>query len=108
MDFKKYEDDKHYEFPPATDILAAEQEAKATIEALKAKRKQAERDIREARRAEQARLQDVFKQDMFEELGITNNPRREKLFEIAWEMGHSEGYSGVYNAALDLLPLIEE
>lgn len=49
-----------------------------------------------------------FKKDSFEELGIENNPKRDKLFEIAWEKGHSYGYSNVYSNMVELLPLIED
>lgn len=49
-----------------------------------------------------------FKNDLFEELGITNNPKREKLFNKAWEHGHAYGFYEVYNVACDLVELIED
>lgn len=51
---------------------------------------------------------DQFKNDLFEELSITDNPKRELLFQKAWELGHSSGYSEVYLYACDLVDLIRQ
>ncbi len=59
-----------------------------------------------ARREEERNLMVMFKQDLFIELDIENNPKREKLFSLAWANGHSYGYSEVYNQAIDLIDLI--
>jgi hypothetical protein len=40
-------------------------------------------------------LEDLFKKDLFEENGVTDNPKAEKAFEIAWEERHSGGLSDV-------------
>jgi hypothetical protein len=56
---------------------------------------------------EQTKLYNEFKQDLFEELGITDNPKREKLFEKAWEKGHSDGYNSVLSEAESLVDLIK-
>lgn len=61
----------------------------------------------EAYRAEDRRLHDLFTNDLFEYLGITNNPKRFKLFEKAWSIGHSYGYHEVWGHAEDLVELIE-
>jgi hypothetical protein len=53
------------------------------------------------------RLELEFKKDLFEELGITNNPKAEKLYNYAWDLGHSAGYHEVYSYAQDLLELIQ-
>ena len=50
---------------------------------------------------------DRFREDLFKELGIENNPKRDELFGIAWEMGHSSGFSEVYYIATDLVRLIK-
>ncbi len=55
---------------------------------------------------EQNRLYLQFKNDLFEDLGIINNPTAEKLFEISWSYGHAHGYEAVYNYATGLLDLI--
>ena len=57
-------------------------------------------------RAEESRLYEEFKSDLFEDLGITDNPKREKLFSLAWEIGRSTGYSDVYSVACGLVELI--
>jgi hypothetical protein len=59
-------------------------------------------------RNEEARIYEQFKQDLFEDLGIEANPKRDKLFSIAWDMGHSAGYQEVYGYACDLVELIED
>jgi phosphomannomutase len=49
-----------------------------------------------------------FMQDIFDDLGIANNPKRDRLFSIAWDMGHSAGYSEVYHYASELVDLIRD
>jgi hypothetical protein len=51
-------------------------------------------------------LAECFKKDLFEDLGITDNPKAEKLYLIAYDLGHSSGYSEVYGYAQDLVDLI--
>jgi len=58
-------------------------------------------------RAEYDRLNELFKSDLFDDLDISDNPKREDLFSIAWDYGHSSGYSEVYGYALDLVRLIK-
>lgn len=49
-----------------------------------------------------------FKNDMFNELGIQDNPKRELLYQKAYEMGHSYGFSEVFSYACDLAELIKD
>lgn len=56
---------------------------------------------------ETKRLTELFKQDCFDELGIRDNPKRERAFSLAWEHGHSGGYQEVYNYLLDFVELIK-
>jgi hypothetical protein len=60
-----------------------------------------------AYRAETTRLREKFKNDLFDDLGISDHPKRERLFELAQERGDGNGLEYVYNAALDLLDLID-
>jgi predicted nucleic acid-binding protein len=53
-----------------------------------------------------ADAEDRFKKDLFEDLGITNHPKAERLFSKAWERGHSSGMYEVYLVAQDLVDLI--
>ena len=51
--------------------------------------------------------EEEFKKDLFEDLGIEFNPKRDKLYSLAWEKGHSSGFSEVYNYACELVDLIQ-
>lgn len=64
-------------------------------------------EIHAAHRDEDARLYAKFKADMFDELGISGHPNAEKLFVIAWDLGHSSGYSAVFNYADELSELLK-
>ena len=44
----------------------------------------------------EAKLKQEFWDDCAEDFGLQNHPKREKLQEIAWEEGHSEGFRSVY------------
>jgi hypothetical protein len=63
-------------------------------------------DVYQAHKQEEHRLLELFKSDLFDELGITQNPKAEKLWVIAWDMGHSSGYSEVFNYADMFVELI--
>jgi hypothetical protein len=52
-------------------------------------------------------IDNEFKLALFEAYDVKNNPRREKLFSLAWERGHSEGYESVENIFIDLVDLIK-
>lgn len=51
-------------------------------------------------------LKEEFKADLFKEFGVSNNPKRDLCFERAYDIGHSFGYSEVYNVFSDLVDLI--
>lgn len=56
---------------------------------------------------ETKRLNEMFKIDLFEEYGIENYPKKEKVFEYAWDRGHSSGFSEVeiyFEELVQLLP----
>ncbi len=54
----------------------------------------------------EAEIVKMFKQEVFNFLEIANNPKREKLWKIAWEYGHANGFSQVAFYAEDLIELI--
>lgn len=56
---------------------------------------------------EEARIAEQFYEDFKEELDIVGNPKADKLFSIAWDMGHSSGYENVVSVAWDLVELIK-
>jgi hypothetical protein len=69
-------------------------------EAYKAHRKQYDE--------EKFNLYAQFQNDLFENFNVTDNPKRSKCFELAWEKGHSNGLEEVYNEFYDLVELIQD
>jgi hypothetical protein len=57
---------------------------------------------------ESAKLHQEFKNDLFEEFGVSDNPKRNKCFDLAWEHGHPSGYEEVYNYFGDFVDLIRD
>ena len=55
---------------------------------------------------EEFNLQLQFQNDLFEEYGVSDNPKRFKCFQLAWEQGHAHGLEEVYNKFDDLVELI--
>lgn len=56
---------------------------------------------------EKEKLVNEFKQDLFEELGIQNHPKREALFNKAWENYSIDGYYQVWLEAKSLVELLD-
>lgn len=54
------------------------------------------------------RLEQEFKKDAFAELDISHNPKREKLYSIAYRMGHSSGYNEIWCHMCDMVDLIKD
>lgn len=61
---------------------------------------------RDAYRNEQDRLMNLFKHDLEVEHAVEANPKKDKLFELAWSLGHAYGYSEVANYYQELVELI--
>jgi hypothetical protein len=57
---------------------------------------------------EKHKLHEEFVNDLFENFNVTNNPKRQKAFDLAWEKGHANGLEEVYNEFYDLVELIED
>jgi hypothetical protein len=57
---------------------------------------------------EEQKLHEEFVNDLFENFNVTNNPKRHKVFALAWEKGHSNGLEEVYNEFYDLVELIQD
>jgi len=57
---------------------------------------------------ESAKLHREFRDDLFEDYGVSDNPKRFKCFEIAWEKGHSFGLEEVDGRFGDFVELIKE
>ena len=56
--------------------------------------------------AAKGKLSQQFQDDLFEEFGVSDNPKRFKCFEIAWSRGHSYGLEEVYSHFSDYVELI--
>ena len=48
-----------------------------------------------------------FKNDLEEAYGVQYNPKAQKLFQIAWDYGHSAGYYEVLGYYDELIELIK-
>jgi len=57
---------------------------------------------------EKHKLHEEFVNDLFEDFGVSDNPKRYKAFDLAWEKGHANGLGDVYNEFDDLVELIKD
>lgn len=81
-------------------------ECGADIQEAKAFHFKAIQEEKDAYQEETIRVNALFKQDVFDDLGISDNPKRELLWSKAYERGHSAGMHEVYLIADDLVELI--
>ena len=58
--------------------------------------------------AEASRLEQEFKADLFEEYGVTGNPKANKCFSIAYDYGHPYGHSEIASHFETLVDLIKD
>lgn len=63
--------------------------------------------MRRAYQDDQRRLEEEFKRDALEDVGMTGHPKAELLWSKAWDLGHSAGYGEVYNYLADLVELVK-
>jgi len=54
-----------------------------------------------------AEREEEFKKDLFVEFGVEDNPKREQCYEIAYNMGKSNGFSEVYCCFDEIVGLIK-
>ena len=57
---------------------------------------------------DQQRLAQEFQDDLFDEFGVSDNPKRYKCFALAWERGHAYGHSEVHIHFGDYVELIKD
>lgn len=57
---------------------------------------------------ERSKLHLEFQNDLFEDYGVSDNPKRFKCFELAWERGHSSGLEEVDGYFGDFVELIRD
>ncbi len=56
---------------------------------------------------EAARLEAEFRRDLFEFHGVTDNPKADLCYSIAYDKGHADGFCGVASYFSDLVQLIK-
>lgn len=54
-----------------------------------------------------ADIKERFKLALFKEYDIENNPKREKVWALAWEEGHSSGFSEIEYYFMKYVELIK-
>lgn len=59
-------------------------------------------------RSAQHFVDEEFKAAIATELKLTRHAKFNEMYRIAYEEGHSEGYSGIYNWCLTLAPLLSD
>jgi hypothetical protein len=107
MDFSKYENKVPYPKKPSKPRLSSSTPSISEI-------KQYQNDIDDfevkeiaykssfqAYQDENVRLKNLFKQDLFDELGISNHPKKEEIFEYAKENG--SGLDSVFAKANEIV-----
>lgn len=114
MDFSKYVNKLPYPRKPTKPRLSSSTPSAAEISEYAEKLKgfeQEENEYKENLRKyleEDRRLNDLFKQDLFKELGIEKHPKKDKIFSFAWELGHSSGLSTVASCADEIVEKLFE
>jgi hypothetical protein len=79
-------------------------ETERFLEALKAynRSKLIYKDYIDLKRLEQKRRTQLFKDDLKDYVGVKDNPKADRMIDLAWDYGHSAGLLEVVNYALEL------
>lgn len=93
----------------SVETRAADEMVSKAQEALQAAKEKA-REIKyqawkAAREREQQENQQVF-EALCQEYGVVNHPKAQKVWDMAWERGHSSGYDSVRSEFEELVELI--
>jgi hypothetical protein len=113
MDFNKYKNQLPYPPRPAKPTLPKNptpEDYRKHADNLEAYEKVEMEWLKEMDKyhAEQCRLESLFKADALAEVGLTNHPKADKAYGLAWKNGHSGGYSEVYYCLLDYAELLKD
>jgi len=65
------------------------------------------RKMRKEYLEEEGRLYDEFRKDAIEYVGLTGHPKADKIYDKAWEDGHSCGYEEVLIHLEELADLVK-
>ena len=88
---------------PINEDTMTVRQAREHIEAQKL----AKREHSNRRRADVARLEEQFHTDLATENGLVGHPKEKKLFQWAWDLGHSSGLGEVAQIYEDLSELVK-
>ena len=110
MDTSIYQNDMEYPSRPKKPYLAREhssEDAELYAASLKTWEKEITeyRELVKAHNAETKRLEDQFKHDALDDVGLLNHPKADKIYAKAWEDGHASGLHEVYQELCDLAEL---
>ena len=97
--------DAHENAIEAIDAMEEGPDYRASIETLH-EDKEARRARRKALREAEERRGQEFRDILTVSYGTAEHPKAQRLFEIAWDLGHSSGYKEVlywYDDLVDLL-----
>jgi hypothetical protein len=65
-------------------------------------------DMRRAYKEDADRLDEQFKIDALQELGVAGHPKAQKLYLLAYEHGHAGGYSDIWTYMNDFADLVKD
>lgn len=57
---------------------------------------------------ETSRLEEQFRKDALEDVGLTGHPKADKAYSFAWEHGHSSGLGEVYQWLDDIADILKD
>lgn len=101
----KYENRVFYTYEP-TPIDEDRMTVKQARE-HQAAEKQKQNEQKNRHREEERRLTNLLKSDLELEHGVAGHAKADKVWSLAWEHGHSSGYSEVINYYEEFVELIQ-
>jgi hypothetical protein len=88
-------------------VATDEQIAQARADKAEYEKKWVEaKEMQKAFRDDEARLETLFKNDLFEFFDVKDNPKADLLYSKCYDLGHSGGMTEVYSKFDDLVDLI--
>jgi len=110
MNFEKYKNKMTYPVKPKKPVLKGNipQDYRDHASALEAYEKEMILYNEEVNRWKnnESLILSTFVNDLFEELDIKDNPKKNLLYNIAWDKGHASGLEEVFVIAEELVDLI--
>jgi hypothetical protein len=108
---------KEVPYPSQSEIKKEFMKEMETFVGTKKQIEQKEKEIEVQVTAELRRLQQIYgthvhsveqelKTDLEREYDLATHPKRDKLWSLAWEKGHSDGYQQVYGEYCELVDLL--